>query len=493
MRRKLLIIWLPFLLLLAGCDKWLDVKPDDVVNEDEIFTDRKGFQSALAGVYYDMSRPQLYGRELKFGFMDAMVGYYNITSSTHRYIETTKFNFTHANSRPLIDGIWSGLYKSINSLNIILNNIENLKTDPNYALVKGEALGLRAYLHLEVLKYFGPVIKEDGLETLAVPYYSTVYTQAQKSMTSRQVLGLIERDLQESLALLANDPIKTEGGRTTNGNEDPLDYNSLLDRRGVRMNYYAVLALLARKSQWEGNQQEAYTRAKRVVDELQQSKAITLITSSGIASNYQRDLRFATENIFGLYVNDFRQLNITTGILPDLQAAYTTNKVLLPDYSYLNTNLYAKAGTGSTNDYRLLYWFAAYQGVHRLVKLQVDDLAPTFYNQYEVSMISLAEMYYIMAEARIDSDPQSALETLNELRKTRNLIAPIAYDSGQTRTQLLQHIIEEARKQSIGEGYMYGMYKRLYIDIVRKSGTVTASKSIYQLPIPIDENIYNPQ
>ncbi|WP_407947450.1 RagB/SusD family nutrient uptake outer membrane protein [Pedobacter riviphilus] len=258
------------------------------------------------------------------------------------------------------------------------------------------------------------------------------------------------------------------------------------------MNYYAVLALLARKSQWEGNQQEAFIRAKRVVDELANSNAVALISGKDIASNYQPDLRFASENIFGLYVNDFKKQNITNGILPGLQDGYGTNTVLLPDYDYLNANLYSKAESGSTNDYRLLYWFASYQGVYRLIKFQIDDNAATFYNQYEVTMISLAEMYYIMAEAKLDTDPQNAIDILNQLRKSRNLITPIAYSNTLTKPQLLQYIIDEARKQSIGEGYMYGMYKRLYVDFFKKSGTVKASKNIYVLPIPIDENIYNP-
>ncbi|QNR85153.1 RagB/SusD family nutrient uptake outer membrane protein [Pedobacter riviphilus] len=487
-----IILLVPALLLLSGCKKWLDVKPNNVVNEDEIFSDDgKGFQSALAGVYYKLSATELYGRELKFGLLDAMVGYYNISATGHTYSDAAKFDFTNITTRPKIDGIWSGLYNSINTINIILNNVEKIKGNSNYALIKGEALGLRGLLHLDLLKYFGPVIKTDGLETAAIPYYSTVGTHAKKKITSRQVLDQVEIDLQEALVLLANDPIK-KIGRTGNANGNSLDYNSILDRRGVRMNYYAVLALLARKSQWEGNQQEAFIRAKRVVDELANSNAVALISGKDIASNYQPDLRFASENIFGLYVNDFKKQNITNGILPGLQDGYGTNTVLLPDYDYLNANLYSKAESGSTNDYRLLYWFASYQGVYRLIKFQIDDNAATFYNQYEVTMISLAEMYYIMAEAKLDTDPQNAIDILNQLRKSRNLITPIAYSNTLTKPQLLQYIIDEARKQSIGEGYMYGMYKRLYVDFFKKSGTVKASKNIYVLPIPIDENIYNP-
>ncbi|MBO9675420.1 MAG: RagB/SusD family nutrient uptake outer membrane protein [Sphingobacteriaceae bacterium] len=492
MKYLYIILVIPALLLLGGCKKWLDVKPNDVVNEDEIFSsDGKGFQSALVGVYYRLSATQLYGRELKFGFLDAMVGYYNIGATGHTYSDAVKFDFTNITTRPKIDGIWGGLYNSINAINIILNNVEKIKGNSNYALIKGEALGLRAMLHLDLLKYFGPVIKTDGLETAAIPYYNQTGTIAQKKKNTKQVLDLIENDLQEASILLANDPI-IKIGRTGNANANPLDYNSILDRRGTRMNYYAVLALLARKSQWEGNQGEAFIRAKRVVDELEKSNAVGLIPSASIASNYQPDLRFAAENIFGLYVNDFKKQNITSGVLPNLQDGYVTSTALLPDYDFLNTNLYTKSGSGSTNDYRLLYWFASYQNVYHLIKFQITDDASTFYNQYEVSMISLAEMYYIMAEASIDSNPQNAIDILNKLRKSRNLVTPITYSDNLTRQQLLQYIIDEARKQSIGEGYMFGMYKRLYTDFSRKSGTVTASKSIYVLPVPADENIYNP-
>ncbi|GHE35798.1 hypothetical protein [Sphingobacterium griseoflavum] len=69
---------------LPGCEKFLNVNPTDKAYEEDLFTDRSGFNAALAGVYETLNTDTLYGREMKYGFMESLVGSYNVSNSAHR-------------------------------------------------------------------------------------------------------------------------------------------------------------------------------------------------------------------------------------------------------------------------------------------------------------------------------------------------------------------------------------------------------------------------
>src|SRR5690606_29749210 len=113
--------------------------PIDRLYENELFVDRYGFESALSSVYNSLGSNALYGRELKFGFLETLVGSYNnITATGHRYYRHNRHEYTFPATQSSINGIWSGFYNSINQLNIILNNVDNISTDPYHDLVKGE-------------------------------------------------------------------------------------------------------------------------------------------------------------------------------------------------------------------------------------------------------------------------------------------------------------------------------------------------------------------
>ncbi|MGN6417021.1 MAG: RagB/SusD family nutrient uptake outer membrane protein [Pseudobacter sp.] len=482
------IVLITLVATLTGCKKFLDVTPNDKVFENELFTNRDGFENALADVYYGLTTPALYGRELKYGMLDVMAGYWNIPAQQNPYSNIIGLNYQLPAYQPMISGIWSGLYTAINKTNTILKNIENIKDDKYYSLIKGEATGMRAFAHLELLRLFGSSIKQEGAGAKAIPYYQSAGNLPQPFLSAGEVIERVERDLSEAELLLKNDTIKTIG-RTTNGNGfGTIRYNSLIDRRGIRMNFYAVLGLKARLSMWAGKQEEAYTRANAVITELQsnQQAAIRLITSTDVTS---RNKRFAVENLFGLYIYNHRDM--LAGYLPDITA--TASPVLVPQYTYLMNNLYRNSVHGSANDYRWINWFGVIgTNQYRFTKLEIDTLSTATQDQFEVNMIALPEMYFIMAETKVATDPQLAMQWLNRLRLSRNLSAEIPYDPATTTQEMVMNfIIDESRKEYPGEGYVYLMYKRMYRPMVRPTGTIQPDISVYRLPIPVDETIYN--
>ncbi|MFR7807931.1 MAG: RagB/SusD family nutrient uptake outer membrane protein, partial [Butyricimonas faecihominis] len=151
--------------------------PKSDVKSDDLFKDENGFWDVLTGVYSIMVTPSAYGRELSFGYLDVMAQYYDkITSQTHNYYKTKGYDYTDTQEETRLKSIWKGHYKAIVNLNVLLEYADKNKnvfaSEQHYRIVKGEAFGLRAFLHFDLLRLFGPS-PADGLEQQAIPYADT--------------------------------------------------------------------------------------------------------------------------------------------------------------------------------------------------------------------------------------------------------------------------------------------------------------------------------
>lgn len=98
----------------------------------------------------------------------------------------------------------------------------------------------------------------------------------------------------------------------------------------------------------------------------------------------------------------------------------------------------------------------------------------------------------IAAEEYAKSNPAKAMLYLNKVRAARGLTINLSFDASRTEGNIKNLIFEEVRKENISEGTMFAEYKRLFRAIPR-STPVAPSLAIFKLPIPADENLYNPQ
>lgn len=502
MKLKNIIYIIAFSLIASGCKKFFNVMPKDKVYENELYKDRYGFETALSGVYNSLGGTSLYGRELKYGFLETLTGYYNAPASGHSYYNAFRFEYANTTVQGYINSIWNEMYSNINKLNIILTKIENIKSDPYYNLVKGETIGLRALLHFELLKLFGPTISKEGLNAKGIPYRDSLLFTATKFSTADEVIQKINKDITVAKDLLTNDPIR-QSTRTANGNQFTYErYNSLLDRRGVRFNYYAVIALNALVKQWVGDVAGGGAEADGLITELKNNGAITLATATSFsASTGSNDIRTASENIFGLHSAFLRTNSLV--LLPDINdARAVVSPLLYPNYTWLNTNLYAATGHGSTNDYRLVSWFQnnarwkliKYAIPESFSSTQVINPSNSNYlqvNSFEIKILSLHSMYLVAAEGYIKSNPQKAIDYLNIIRRTRGLSSDIVYNSSYTSEQIQDLLLLEFRKENIGYGTLFAEYKRLYRPIDRAT-LVQPSLTMFNFPIPANESLYNP-
>ncbi|MCT1525146.1 RagB/SusD family nutrient uptake outer membrane protein [Sphingobacterium hotanense] len=467
-----------FAIAFSSCSKWLDVTPEDNVYADDAFKDLKGFESGLAGVYNSMTASNLYGAELKYNFADALAGYWQISNSANSNYYASNYDFAEQGVQNRINNIWTELYKSIHQVNIMFDYLDNLKESKEKNLVKGELLGLRAFLHLEVFKWFGPVVREEGTASKAVPYYTTSTKKPQPFLTAAAFFVQAENDLLEAIDLLADDPIN-EIGRAGNGNSNTssLNYSYLLNYRGARSNIYAVRAMLARMYELKGDNLKAGQTANLIITDLKSNPMIDIawMTEKEINSALSdKDIRFSKENIFSIIKNESHTSNLPY---------FGTSRTLIPAYSGFLQNLYTK-GSGASSDYRLIQWKIS--GAFSKF-LNPDATSNKSVKRNELKLISLPELYFMVIEANLETDPELSVEMLNELRSKRGL-SPVTFDN----SSALQNIyIDEVRREFIGEGFLFTFYKRLYHSIYKSTGEVTPSLNIFKLPIPLDEEIFN--
>lgn len=471
-------------LLTISCDKWLDVRSDDEIYVDDALIDRAGFVKALDGIYQQLGDPDLYGRELKFGMLDVMAGYWYMIKQ-HNYYAAFKFDYQDPGFQKKRDALWSKMYSAIHQCNILLEAVDNIKNDEYYNVIKGEVLGLRAFIHFELFKLFGPVTIIKGMDTPAIPYHAETSKVRVKFSTSRVCLSKIEQDLLEAKNLLKDDPIKTQG-RIQDGNTGGDPYNSLLDRRGIRMNYYAVVALLARQALYEGNMPKTMQWGEQLLTELNSSKAVRLIDKDDLLSEEPKDNRWTMENIWGLYIR-----NMKKNMDGSFSGLMTINTMLVPDFPSFLDQIYTR-GTGNISDYRYQEWAVARNfNKFQSVDFNEESTAPTQAYLFEMQLINLPEIYLILAEAYLDSNIQQALKILNTLRAHRGLAA-LNPGAGTTADIIRGYLMDEVRREYIGEGYLFLYYKRLFHDIYRSEYTIPAQESVFVLPLPADEILFNP-
>ena len=453
---------------LVSCDDWLDVRPKSEILADVHFESESGFKDQLTGVYTAMTETSMYGRSLSFGLMSVLSQDYDLKSeSTYRY--AAEYNYEETNTKNMIDNIWSSTYNCIANLNIMLQYIDNdpnIFTEDNYEMYKGEILGLRAFLHLEMLRIFSPSPKANG-SAMAVPYVTAYDKVVTKQKTVNQTLDLIINDLLDAEELLKDsDPMA-----------DADKYYTVRWARRYYFNYYAVIGTLARAYMYKGDTTNALKYAEMIVTEGENTDSNFGWTHyTTMNSQYESEVNrlFSGECLFYLNVKDFDD------IVKYHFTSSASNNTFTPSETKAD-QIYEKTSKGYGNDYRMLKNFA-YDGADKYLWK---------YHQYEngacsdiVPVLRKSEAYYIAAEILKDSNPERAVELLNLVREARNLSL---YPLPETLTadEIQEEVRKEYRKEFLAEGQMFFYYKRVNADRIEGAGVSAAN--VYVLPMPDNE------
>lgn len=150
MRKIYVLVILALLVSFSACSDWLDVKPKKTVEEEELFSREIGFKEALTGAYIKMANTNLYAKNLSYGFLDILgQRYKHDFTGVVSYQDELYYTFPSSVTESLTMTIWENMYNVIADLNNLLywadKNKKVFTTAHYYEVIKGEALGLRAF------------------------------------------------------------------------------------------------------------------------------------------------------------------------------------------------------------------------------------------------------------------------------------------------------------------------------------------------------------
>lgn len=474
--KRLLIYLIPAVLLLSSCKKWLDVKPESQVAGNDLFATSQGFEEALNGIYTRCSQGDLYGTELTFGLPDVLAQDWTMTPREDyvlNYLQAMLYNYKDQNFISKKDGIWNGLYNGIANANLLLEHIDSGKvlSAAEYPLIKGEALALRAYMHFDALRLFAPSYVT-GASTAAIPYVTSFSNKVTPKSTVADFLKLTLKDLNDAKALLKTaDPILNASytvGYQTDTSSETSAASLFLQNRRNRLNYYAVCGELARAYLYMGDKANALSNALEVIN----SRKFPFTAQSDFINPdpTKKDRILYKELLFSWYIPTM------TGTLFNY---FGTNNSLTMTTDMGNL-IYETAGIGAS-DLRFKQWLKPSTNLY-LVKYSRDPSSNK--DSLVAPALRLSEMYYIAAESLYDNDPVKAVSYVDTVRAARG-VDPLQVNN---QADFLTQLVKEARKEFIGEGQIFYMYKRLNRGIVGPTGIVNApTNNVFVLPLPINE------
>jgi len=407
-------------LLLPACKKWVDAPAPLQINQTTLFSNEQGFTDALNGVYLQMGNADLYGKDLTFGLLSVMGRSYDTTISpaiSSLYYQGIQYNFQDATVKTAMKNMWNEMYFSIGNLNNMLANIDaqkNVFAGNDYQTTKAEALGLRAYLHFELVRLFAPSPAVGGLSVQSLPYVITLSPYATPSITTGAFLDSCISDLQKAKTLFNN----VDAASTS------------------RFNTYAVKGLLARIYLYKGDFTNAQTYANDVIN----SNKFPLAVNN-------TDLMFVKEHLFSLY-------SYSNNSAVYYKSVLNTTPPL--GFTAINQTALFVTGSGTTNDWRKTFNDPA------TLSTIGNTISPRkFYstNANILPLIRATEMYYIATECAIsNNDLTTATALLDTVRVHRNV--PKYTLPSLTSDSLKIELAKEYQKEFLGEGQLFYYYKR---------------------------------
>lgn len=462
------------LLLCASCNKWLDVMPQGLTTEENLFSDYSGYRSSLNGIYQQMASPSLYGRELSWGFMSALAQYYDFgsMSTSQLYTYTEKLDYENKEVLDYLENIWQTAYNTIANCNALINHIS--EADPGifpYAesgereMIYGEALAARALMHFEMLRLFAAAPAVDP-DSKAIPYSTSYPDRVPTRYTTTEVLGKIVDDLEAALPLLEINDLNLDALKSASTRFISNDSRGLFfGYRGTRLHYWAVKALLARVYMYAGDYTKALETATEVYDTC---KDWFPITTKAQASEISGAVKLYDDIIFASY-NQYLKKNYNDVMLSTQGS--TSNFILAlrsPKDRFSGETSY---------DTRYMYTInqpdEEYQeNVYASCKyVKYNSTSGSDYDQENtqgalIPVLRMSEVILIMAECKArgasgqgDGDISAAVSDLNLVHKVRcsgrKTVSAADY------TEFMEKLDLEMWKENIGEGQYFFYLKRL--------------------------------
>lgn len=469
---------------LSSCNDWLDVKPRTEVAETNMFTTEEGFQDALTACYIKMNGTNLYGTSLTMQEVEWMAQNWSeaTTSTSARSSYYKDFDYKSSDCESKFKLIYAELYNVIAQANSVLLNLEetgDVIADEQLRLViKAEALAIRAFCHLDVLRLFGQMPVNPG-KKVSLPYTETVSKETASYCSYEQFTDKILTDLSNAEQLLkVHDPLLHASNAEPERNYGyaevhPTDY---LSYRRFRFNYYAVQAIKARLYMYMGKGNEARQAALGVIE-------YSGLELAGRADFLKGYYSLPSECLLALSNSDMTVINrnLFTIRLASanlwMQEAMILNGLFQGQSSSINnrvTYLWNRTAIDGQANVRPLLRKYTQPEVSSDIRLE------SLCNQV-IPLIRLSEMYLIMMEtATSEADA-------NMYYDTYMLARDVPPTSALSLSQIKEEVIREYHAEFIAEGQMFYTYKRMGADEMLWKTDRKLTEDDYIVPVPASE------
>jgi hypothetical protein len=511
--KKYILLFLT-IALFASCSDWLDVTSKDKMLEKDMFSTEANINNAANGLYREMASADLYGGNLSQTTVEMMGHVYAYPPSQPNQSSETLSSWALANYsyyanddiKKRFSNIWKNAYATLLHINTFIKNVNEspaIMPESGKNIMLGEAYGLRAYIHFDLFRLYGPAWQNKT--NSKVLFYNNKtqvvlnhigYEEAEYS-TADEYMTLLLEDIATAEKLLKdNDPIVTDGGSITN---ELLNDDYYLRNRNRRMNYYAVKGLEARVRQYRGETELAAAAAKEITDQVGNNKRFKMVDPPKMIDN--QDYIFFSEVIFGINNLDMYSHADDWYMTTEMREAYVVDK----NNFEINIMGYSGSAIGSMPDWRDRQWKESnvinyaganysYTGnfVSKKYLFTLSNSKIPAIEDLQVLM-RISEMYYIQAEAALKAgDLPTATDLLNTILRSRGLTEQYFLDDSKTEAELRAHIEKEYYREFIGEGQIFFFHKRVGSTRMFKGydeGTdaVLNGTESFVVPIPEDE------
>lgn len=470
--------------VLCGCSDWLTIQPETSVTAKSLFKTDVGVKQGLNGVYFRATG----GLYSPTGYLGGG-GFVEQMANTFRYNPVeggdgyywSNHSYDNSDSQETVNGYcFVGLYNMIANLNSLLNemapNRENISQEV-YAVVRGEALGLRACCHLDVLRIWGPVPSAAEAGKTYVPYVLENDVNNYPYHSFDEYMDYVQADLDSAEMYLATaDPVVSGSFEATESSLADWPY------RKSRMNYWGVLALQARAALWRGDKERAlrYARMVKEAENEDGTPKVRFTTPDDDVNNYSvTDNSHYTEHLCGVKCEEYD--NSSTG---NPWAYRSVTQRNYPEF------LEAMYGTNYKDDLRYKHYWYATKGSWQLTDAgsvyvgtefsiyKYSAFLPSSTAMDNFPIARLPEMYFVIMECAPLAEANAAYEEYCAARGVA--YEPLTEADREERTMM------ESLREYVAEGQNFFTYKRLNRQQMVGAETVCLT-SQYIVPLPEDE------
>lgn len=476
--------------LFSSCDSFIDINPKaEVVNKD-LFDSKIGVEAAVHGLYGSLTSNTMYGKNLSWGWPEILAHHF---SAPVDEVEENLAKFDYNRAQFVFSQLWTSAYRSISYSNNIITSLgESTSVFKLKNIYLGEAYGVRAQLHFELIRLFAPNVINNP-DRRGIPYVSEYKYVHTDFSTVKQVYDKIVIDLKKAKELLVEDKENVQLPRIPAYRIK----ENFLNKRELHMNYYAVCAMLARVYWTMGELQLAKEEALEVIN----SEKFPLVDVDEVL-NLIRGCVNDKETIYAIYSTDFYE-----SIQNSLHNTNTMKSYML--YSSDNSDfdgmvdfqdIYARNQPSKENgeDIRSTKWFETTENVpDRKSCVKMFDVLNAIDNSDTpekrgrtkgFSIIRIPEMYYIVAEAELESgNIDEATKMFDKVIESRGMIP---YMERTPSVRIDKDILyNEREKEYFGEGMRWHEMKKENMEVLSNKDHryLSPSDDIYVFPIPEEE------